>query len=106
MSSLVAYIYYDLLRCINTIFEHSSSRQHTRTYLSQFMTSTYLHVNCVVGVACAQAFANTNFAADRLQSYVPKVLYSAGSIFRNMRFYVPKVLYYEGSIFRNNEVKL
>ena len=27
------------------------------------MTSTYLHVNCVVGVACAEAFANTNIAA-------------------------------------------
>ena len=26
------------------------------------MTSTYLHVNCVVGVACAEAFANTNIA--------------------------------------------
>ena len=27
------------------------------------MTSTYLHVNCVVGVACAEAFANKNIAA-------------------------------------------
>ena len=26
------------------------------------MTSTYLHVNCVVGVACAEAFANKNIA--------------------------------------------
>ena len=27
------------------------------------MTSTYLHVNCVVGVACAEAFANKNIAS-------------------------------------------
>ena len=39
-----------------------ASRQHNRTYRSQFMTSTYLHVNCVVGVACAEAFANKNIA--------------------------------------------
>ena len=29
------------------------------------MTSTYLHVNCVVGVACAEAFANKNIANRR-----------------------------------------
>ena len=65
MSSLVAYIYYNLLRCI-----HSSSRQHNRTYRSQFMTSTYLHANCVVGVACAEAFANKNIAPRRQQTDV------------------------------------
>ena len=32
--------------------------------------------------------------------YIPKVLYSEGSILKNMRFYVPKVLYSEGPIFR------
>ena len=46
----------------NTKTSFSSSRQHNRTYRSQFMTSTYLHVNCVVGVACAEAFANKNIA--------------------------------------------
>ena len=30
------------------------------------MTSTYLHVNCVVGVACAEAFANKNIADGRV----------------------------------------
>ena len=35
-----------------------------------------------------------------MRFYVPKVLYSEGSIFRNMRFYVPKVLYSEGPIFK------
>ena len=35
-----------------------------------------------------------------MRFYVPKVLCSEGSIFRNMRFYVPKVLYSECPIFR------
>ena len=34
------------------------------------MTSTYLHVNCVVGVACAEAFANTNIASGG-KMYLP-----------------------------------
>ena len=44
----------------------------TVIYLSQFMTSTYLHVNCVVGVACAETFANTNIAGG---------LYVAGNLY-------------------------
>ena len=38
------------------------------------MTSTYLHVNCVVGVACAEAFANKNIAPGDPASSLPTVV--------------------------------
>ena len=56
---------------------------------------------CIAGVVASRAQWRFGIFAvglqmaiklNRLQSYVPKVLCSEGSIFRNMRFYIPKVL--------------